>query len=156
MLAQLDAHSPNNVAQPGIFRDTRPLEPMRRRRTERKTRLQFYGASISMSNVWEHFLRMVSKERTLKWLPMLWEELVRYSVDHPTSCLWDCCRVQSWTLQFLVKELENVGLPRGPTIHTTYLVLCSVRYPIVTILLLNVQGQKCHKTDFGANHTFAS
>jgi len=40
---------------PGIFRDTRPLEPMRRRLRQRKTRLQFYGASISMSNVWKHF-----------------------------------------------------------------------------------------------------
>lgn len=97
---------------------------------------------------------MVSTERTLKWLPMLWEELVRYSVDGPASCLRERCRVQSCPLQFLVKEPEDVSLTRGLTIHTTCLVLSAERYSIVTILFLNVLRQKCHKTDFGANQTF--
>lgn len=113
------------------------------------------GLHFKVQCVEAFFLRMVSKEHTLKWLPMSWEELVRNAVDHPTSCLWDCCRVQSWTLQFLFKELEDISLPRGPTIHTTYLVLSAERYSIVTILLLHVLGQKCHKIDFGINNTFA-
>lgn len=119
---------------PGIFRDTRPHEPMRRRLMERKTRLQFYGASISMSNVWKHFLRMVSKKRTLKWLPMLWEVLVRYIpstiLHHAFETVAGCS-----TLQFLVKELDIASLPRGPTIQATYLVLqcCKIFHNYYTV-----------------------
>lgn len=114
---------------------------------ERKTRLQFYGASISMSNVWKHFLRMVSKERTLKWLPMLWEVLGGYIpsiiLHHAFEIVAGCS-----TLQFLVKELDSQFTQRS--INPSHLSCCKIFHNYCRLL-----WQKCHRTDFGAGHTFA-